>query len=115
MTIARGLAEGRIFCDRQISQYTSIEMVFMPLIFMDEKTRKEFIDDPPGIIYEYMSEAGPRAINGMPMFTSCRMLNKGDTEKMLRIFRMLLDEEKQQNERLAAAIKNEPTTPSPDS
>lgn len=39
-----------------------------------------------GLIYEYMSEAGPMGLNGGPMFMSMRLLNKKDTEKMFSFY-----------------------------
>jgi len=59
--------------------------VFMVLIFMGAKQRREMIKNPPGLIYEYLSEAGPRSINGMPSFFSMRMLSKADAEKVFRM------------------------------
>lgn len=35
-----------------------------------------------GLVYEYLSEAGPMSVNGKPTFFSLRLLNKADTEKM---------------------------------
>lgn len=35
-----------------------------------------------GLVYEYLSEAGPISVNGKPTFFSLRLLNKVDTEKM---------------------------------
>ena len=37
--------------------------------------------DQLGVIYEWMSKAGPRAINGMPTFFSCRLMHKEDWER----------------------------------
>jgi hypothetical protein len=53
----------------------------------------EWVKDA-GIIYEYTSKAGPRGINGYPMFTSCQKLNKGDTEIMLRYYNELIEQKK---------------------
>jgi hypothetical protein len=35
-----------------------------------------------GMIYEYMSEAGPRSINSYPMFMSFAMLSKPQTKQV---------------------------------
>lgn len=35
-----------------------------------------------GMIYEYISQAGPMCLNGGPIFMSLRMLNKVDTSKV---------------------------------
>jgi hypothetical protein len=39
-----------------------------------------------GLIYEYISNAGPMGINGKPIFMSCRFLTKEDTTKMFEYF-----------------------------
>jgi hypothetical protein len=39
------------------------------------------------MIYEYLSEASPRSINGFPMFTSLRILSKEETNKMLEYYK----------------------------
>jgi hypothetical protein len=51
-------------------------MVFMPLILGAKL--------PPNAahVYEYMNQAGPRAINGMPTFMSCRVLIEEDSKKL---------------------------------
>jgi hypothetical protein len=53
----------------------------------------EWVKDA-GIIYEYISAAGPRSINGYPMFTSCRKLNKEDTQTMIKYYNELLEQKK---------------------
>lgn len=35
-----------------------------------------------GIVWEYLSEALPRSINGYPIFMSCRVMNKSDWNKI---------------------------------
>ncbi len=45
-----------------------------------EETMTEFYNSI-GMIYEYMSEASPTAVNGQPCFFSCKFLNKEETEK----------------------------------
>lgn len=41
-----------------------------------------------GFIYEYWTEQMPRSLNGGPMFMSCRLLNKKDTEKMFEYYEL---------------------------
>lgn len=81
--LANDMYRGMIFTDRHVQRPEDVPSVFMPLIFM----RKEFIEklkaNPPGMIYEYFSEAGPRSINGMPIFWSFRMINIEDTKKVI--------------------------------
>lgn len=39
-----------------------------------------------GLVYEYMTQAGPMSVNGGPVFMSMRLLNKVDTEKMFEYY-----------------------------
>jgi hypothetical protein len=77
--IARDLQAGHIFTDRHMNEHDrrNVGMVFMVLMFMDAKD--QYIPESIGMVYEYMSKAMPRSINGMPMFTSMHYLNIEDT------------------------------------
>jgi len=44
---------------------------------------EELIENPPGIIYEYISEAGQMCVNGMPIFFSCKMISSEDAKRVL--------------------------------
>lgn len=60
-------------------------MVFMTLAFMkpemiEDMKRKEVVQ-----IYEYLNKAGPRSVNGFPMFTSHHELTKADVEKLTEL------------------------------
>jgi hypothetical protein len=77
------LADGRIFTSAQLpkGQDHLLPMIFMPVAmgsFADVAKRDL---ENIGVIYEYTNQAGPRAINGYPMFHSLRVLNKSDWER----------------------------------
>ncbi len=80
--IAMDLCDGKIFCDLHLSDRKSnLPLVFLPIAFgafKDEEDVKNI-----GLVYEYLSEAGPRGINGFPNFTSMRVLNIRDAEIMM--------------------------------
>lgn len=86
--IAKDLYAGKIFTDRHLKQHemSMLNFVFMPLAFLNEKEKEEFRATAKagqfGLIYEYIDKALPRSINGLPMFTSMRLLSKDDTEKV---------------------------------
>ncbi len=52
--------------------------IFVPLLFLDDAGRKDLKKRKPHVFYEYLSEAGPRSINGYPIFMSVRTLGKED-------------------------------------
>lgn len=79
--IAVGINSGTIFTDRHIKPEEA-SMIFMPLLFMTNKQRAELKKDKPGLFFQHLSEAGPRAINGYPMFTSMHVLNQEETKRV---------------------------------
>jgi len=83
--IAMGINSGTIFTDRHIpeNQKNMLPMVFMVISLMDEKARKKWIASEPGMIYEYLSAASPRGVNGLPSFFSMRILTKDETQKVI--------------------------------
>jgi len=78
---------GRIFTDLEISHVTGnnslMTMIFMPLGFGAISDWSKDRIASIGRIYEYFDAAGPRAVNGFPMFTSVRFLHKEDWERVL--------------------------------
>ncbi len=86
--IAEDLWAGKIFCDRQVQSRRpeDITMVFMVLMFMDKKQLKQLEKDEVDFFYEYMSQATPRGINGMPTFWSVRVLTKPETKRMFEYY-----------------------------
>lgn len=59
---------------------------------LEENYQKELIEyekfmNDVGLVYEYYSNSqSPVSLNGLPMFFSCRFLNKKDTEKMFEFY-----------------------------
>lgn len=73
---------GRIFTDRHIQNKTSVSSVFMVLALLNGKQIEDLQADPPGMIYEYMTEACPMSVNGMPTFFSMRSISKEDVKRL---------------------------------
>ena len=79
--LAKDIAMNLVFTSNHIRGYdvsSTIGMVFMPVLFgafsdMTEEARKDI-----GMLYEYYDKAGPRAVNGYPIFWSFRILNAKD-------------------------------------
>ena len=69
--IAIDFVAGKVFTNQHVDGF-SVGIVFTPLIFIGE------IPENLGLIFEYIDKAGPRSINGYPMFTSCQFLNQHD-------------------------------------
>lgn len=68
-------SNGLIFTSNQVKDTSSLSMVFMPLMMY--KFSESQINDI-GIIYAYLHTAGPRYINGYPIFMSASFLHKED-------------------------------------
>jgi hypothetical protein len=84
---------GRIFTSNHVPEGAGdmIAMVFMPIAF--GAITKEIAEET-ALVYEYIDKAGPRSINGMPIFFSCRLLHKDDWERALPALRAERDRRK---------------------
>ena len=89
ITLAEDIYEGRVFTDRQCSR--DFQSSFMVFAFMTAEQKEPYRLNPPGLVYEYMTEAGTMSVNGMPTFFSCRMLSIDESKRVLGIYQMLVN------------------------
>lgn len=80
--IAKDMWAGKIFTNQQIQHKDDLGLVFMPLLFLRKEDVDYFKKIQVEFVYEYLTEAGSRSINGMPTFFSCRTLSKDESEEM---------------------------------
>lgn len=76
--IANGVKSGSIFCSLQIQDPQLMGSVFMPIGLGAFSSVPSDYLRTIGMIYAYMSDAGPRAINDYPMFFSMKLLHVED-------------------------------------
>jgi len=87
--IAEDIHAGRIFTDRHIpsgDRQGMVPLIFLPIALADAKMEKRIRKDKPALVYEYLDKAGPRGINGYPIFMSCRFLTKEDSDKVWKAY-----------------------------
>ncbi len=84
-TLAEEIYRGRVFTSGHIRQEDQMMLpsIFIPLIFAGEKLKEVLLKDAPGMIYEHLSEAGPRSINGYPVFFSMHIISHEDAKTVL--------------------------------
>lgn len=85
-TIAIDLYEGRIFTSDMVGPHNTAGLIFMPLLFGAFKDKTEDEKKDIALIYEYYDKAGPRGINGKPIFTSLQWLNREEFALMIPFF-----------------------------
>jgi hypothetical protein len=79
--LAKDIAMNKVFTSDHIRREewdNILGMVFMPIVLgafseFSEEARKDI-----GMVYEYYDKAGPRSINGYPIFFSFAMVNVKD-------------------------------------
>jgi len=78
--LAVDIVEGKVFGTWSMGEEENdlIPRIFMPLALAEKKVLKSMTDDKIAQIYEYMEKAGPRSINGFPIFFSMHMINEDD-------------------------------------
>lgn len=83
--LAQDILDGKVFTpaslrDGERDAYT-MRMIFLPLMLAEGETLERIRE--AGMIYEYMDKAGPRSINGYPVFFSMKTLSKEDMNVMI--------------------------------
>lgn len=62
--------------------FDEIETVFLVLAFAGKDLAKELERDDILHVYEHISQAGPRSVNGLPSFLSCKFLSRDDSKRL---------------------------------
>ncbi len=102
--IALDLVDNKVFTSNQIEKPCDIGGVFMPLSFLSKETIDQLQKDNICFFFEYYDQAGSQAINGMPMFFSCDMLNISDYDQMLAYADKIYEAKEKQDEFLSDFI-----------
>lgn len=84
-TLAKQIVDGHVFTTWHLNRIEEVSRVFMLFVFLKPEHLKELIDADINFFFEELSKAGPMAVNGMPTFFSCQMLNRADEDR-LRVF-----------------------------
>jgi hypothetical protein len=78
-SLAIDIVSGKIFGSWQLANPDiELKLVFIVLVFC----KKEDIPEDVYVVYDYIANAGPGAINGLPIFYSCYFLSKKDFEEV---------------------------------
>lgn len=79
--LAIDIAEEKVFTSDSVKD-DYLDMVFMPLLFLNNAQRKDLAEKKPAFFYEYIDRASPRSVNGMPCFMSFRYLPSSDLKRL---------------------------------
>ena len=82
--LAVDTANGKVYTDRHGADAIDAFMV-IKLLAMSGKT-PAFVEQW-GMLYEYLTEAGPRTCNGRPTFFSCKILHVDDMPRFFELYR----------------------------
>ena len=82
--LAKQAYRGEVFFSWQVREHDMnlIGSIFMPLFFLDDVTRKEWVRDEVCHFYGFMKDATSRGINGYPCFFGMGVLNKEDSQRI---------------------------------
>lgn len=86
----------RIFTSAHVSEGSQnlLSMIFMPIAFGAFKDQNEESVKNIGLIYEYYDKAGPRSVNGYPIFFSLRYIHTKDWERARKVIHAELERRK---------------------
>jgi len=73
-----GWCDGKVYTNLHVksARDVTLTLVFMPFAFWEKPDLTDV-----GLVWEWLSAAGPRAINGHPMFMTCRLMHTADWER----------------------------------
>lgn len=82
--LAKDILTGMVFTNNHLppDDPMALGIVFMPLVMMNDEQQKEFEAKQPGMVYEYLDKAGPRSMNGLPMFMSFQFITVDEYTKL---------------------------------
>lgn len=93
--VAEDILDNKIFTSNHVAEQNMVTMVFPILSFLDKKMLTKMQKDDVVLMYEYMDKAGPRGVNGYPMFFSCRFLTRSEATEMWSYYNKMKDSREQ--------------------
>lgn len=72
--------------NNQINRKNKLQYIEDCLTYERETPEREAFLNEIGMLYEDNSKAGPRSINGYPMFFSCKILSKADAKRFMEMY-----------------------------
>ena len=79
--LALDMAQGKVFASLFVTDPSLLSMIFLPLALMSKEHREEWLALEPSFVFEYYDKAGPRGINGYPIFWSCGTVFESQSEE----------------------------------
>lgn len=82
--LAEDIFKSSVFTERHINEndVRLLQSIFMPLVLGALSGITEEQQKQVGMIYEYLEKAGPRSVNGYPVFFSMKILHIDDSEEV---------------------------------
>jgi len=82
--LAGEICRGGVFTSNHIRKEDigMLPVIFIPLVFACPKLIEELRKEDMGMIYEYISEAGPSSVNGYPSFFSLHIVSQEDANRV---------------------------------
>ena len=83
--LAMGIRTGSVFSDKAIheGEMHLLPNIFLSLGLLSDEAMQKIKQDKPKMIYEYMTKAGERCINGYPQFMSFQYLSEDEFERFV--------------------------------
>jgi hypothetical protein len=92
--LAMRMFRGEVFTSDMIDPnefHQVVHMIFMPMIFMGHEHIEQCKAQEVTMFWANMADAGPRSINGYPIFMSCSFVKKQDHQRVIDKYRQIQD------------------------
>lgn len=73
--------------NNQITRKNKLNYITAIIEYEEDTPKREEFLKTIGMLYEENSKAGPRGINGFPMFMSCNIVSMDDTKRFIEMYK----------------------------
>jgi hypothetical protein len=89
--IAKDIFSHKIFTSTMLREGDErlLSSVFMPVLFMEKEQIEELEKNDVVAFYEYFDEAGPRSVNGYPIFMSANTLTRSEYNRTMEFYKQV--------------------------
>lgn len=82
--LAKDIFLGKVFTSHHVPEGANGELVFIPLLFLTDRELEILKKDPPGLLYEYNTQRGPKLVNDLPTFPTVQILSVAIADQVMK-------------------------------
>jgi len=98
--LAQKVIGGQVFTSLQVQEPSLIGSIFMPIVLSGKDDLNWMLENKIAMFYSDMADAGPRSINGYPMFFKMGFINADEMKIFLEMYKDIQNEHEEKKKNL---------------